>query len=108
MTCIFCEIAEHKMKASVVYENDKVMAFDDIAPQAPVHVVIIPKKHITEVRDIGGHPEIFAAVEEVARIKGLTKDGFRLVLNKGSKAGQSVDHLHFHLLGGRVMKWPPG
>jgi histidine triad (HIT) family protein len=108
MSCIFCGIGQHKMKASIVYENEQVIAFDDINPQAKVHVIVIPKAHITEVGEISSHPELFEAMEEVVKIKSLEGEGFRLVLNKGEKSGQTVEHLHFHLLGGRPMKWPPG
>jgi histidine triad (HIT) family protein len=109
MSCIFCKIANKEIKSSIVHETGKVIAFDDIAPQAPVHVVIIPKKHILDVSGLNEVLEdIFSAVDQVAGIKGVRDSGFRVVMNKGMSAGQAIDHLHFHLLGGRSLKWPPG
>ena len=109
MSCVFCKIAAGEIKSSKVYESEKVFAFDDINPQAPVHVLVIPKAHaedLNELKDV--LPEIFKAITEIAKIKGVESSGFRTVLNKGKNAGQAVDHLHFHLLGGRAMHWPPG
>ena len=109
MSCIFCEIALKEIKSKEIYETDKVMAFDDINKQAPTHVVIIPKDHITEIEKLEGVlPEIFKAIEVVSKIKNVKGSGFRVVLNSGKNAGQAVDHLHFHLLGGRPLAWPPG
>ncbi len=111
--CIFCRIINGEIPAVKVYESTTVLAFEDITPQAPVHVLIIPKEHISSVHDeklIKSDilNDIFKAVREIAEMKGLGNDGYRLVSNHLEKAGQSVFHLHFHLLGGRVMKWPPG
>ena len=109
MSCIFCGIANKEIKSSIVHETVRVIAFDDIAPQAPVHVVIIPKKHILDVPGLENVlGDIFSAVDKVAEIKGVKDSGFRVVMNKGKDAGQAVDHVHFHLLGGRPLKWPPG
>jgi histidine triad (HIT) family protein len=109
MSCIFCRIAAKEIKSSVVHESDSVFAFDDNSPQAPVHVLVIPKRHMTEISELEGTlPEIFKAIQEVAKKKGIDGTGFRTVLNRGKNAGQAVDHLHFHVLGGRGLHWPPG
>lgn len=111
--CIFCRIAQGSIKASVVHEDERVIAFRDIEPQAPVHIIIIPKKHIESIDslDESDFPYIEAAVKaasEIAKREGVSDSGYRLVTNHGKNGGQSVFHLHFHLLGGREMKWPPG
>ncbi len=111
--CIFCKIAAGLIKATLVYEDDRVVAFPDINPQAPVHILIIPKKHIERVsalsdQDFSLVVDIHKAAKKLAEKHGLDKSGFRLVTNNGAGAGQSVDHLHYHMLGGRAMKWPPG
>ena len=109
MSCIFCKIAGKEIKSSIVHETKKVMAFDDIAPQAPVHVVVIPKEHILEISGLKDVlAEIFKAIAEIAKKKGIQDTGYRVVMNKGKEAGQAVEHLHFHLLGGRPLNWPPG
>lgn len=112
MSCIFCKIAEGSIPSKKVYEDDRVLAFYDLEPQAPVHVLIIPKQHITSVNDITEeNSSIIAYIFEVAAKleKELDlKNGYRIVNNCGEDGGQSVQHLHFHLLGGRSMKWPPG
>ncbi len=113
MTCVFCEIAAGRMAAEIVYEDEHVMAFRDIAPQAPVHVLIIPREHITGPLDVAPEQEavigrLVGAAATVARKTGIADDGYRLVLNEGRNGGQSVFHLHMHLLGGRYLKWPPG
>lgn len=112
MSCIFCEIANGNIPSNKVYEDDKVLAFYDLDPQAPVHVLIIPKEHITSVDDINGQnssivAHIFEAAAKITKHLGLT-NGYRIVTNCGEDGGQSVKHLHFHLLGGRSMEWPPG
>lgn len=103
--CIFCAIAAHDIPSSVVYEDDRVIAFDDLNPQAPVHVLVIPKAHHQDMVD-GVPAETLAAmvdaVREVARIKGLG-DGFRVITNKGEAAGQTVMHFHLHVLGGKPL-----
>ncbi|MGB9621711.1 MAG: histidine triad nucleotide-binding protein [Brevinematia bacterium] len=109
--CIFCKIANREVNSNVVYEDDKVIAIDDINPQAPVHVLVIPKKHIANVMELEEYDilgDIFNAIKEVAKIKGIDNDGFRVVVNHLRKGGQTVFHLHFHILGGRQMMWPPG
>lgn len=111
--CIFCKIAEKKIPAKIVYEDDRAIAFDDVAPQAPVHTLVIPKKHVATVLDITsedhglvGH--LFKVAAAIAKEKGIAENGFRLVMNTNADAGQSVFHIHLHLLGGRTMHWPPG
>jgi histidine triad (HIT) family protein len=111
MTTIFGKIARGEMEANIVYEDDQCVAFRDVNPQAPTHIVIIPRKEIPMVADIKVEDEIllghlFTAAKQIAKKEGL--DDYRLVINNGSGAGQSVFHLHFHLLGGRPMGWPPG
>lgn len=112
MSCIFCKIADGSIPSNKVYEDDRVLAFYDLEPQAPVHVLIIPKQHITSVNDIteensGIIAYIFEIAAKLAKELDL-KNGYRIVNNCGEDGGQSVQHLHFHLLGGRSMKWPPG
>jgi histidine triad (HIT) family protein len=111
--CLFCAIAEGKIKANLVYQDDTVVAFKDIAPKAPVHILIIPRKHIAGVLDIEASDsaligQIFIIAGRLAHEQGIAESGFRLVANSGADAGQSVFHLHYHLLGGRQMSWPPG
>jgi histidine triad (HIT) family protein len=110
--CIFCKIAEGKIPAKVVKEDDRAIAFRDLNPQAPTHVLIIPRKHIAslDVLDDGdaalvGH--LFVVAKQIAKAEGLT-DGWRTVFNVGAHAGQTVFHIHLHLLGGRSLGWPPG
>lgn len=112
MSCIFCDIVSGKVPAKKVYENDYVLAFHDVEPQAPVHVLVVCKEHIANVSEIEEEKfflvqEIFKAINELAKTLNL-KDGFRVVNNCGKKAGQTVDHLHFHVLAGRDFLWPPG
>lgn len=112
MDCIFCKIANGDIPASKVYEDDKILAFKDLDPQAPVHILIIPKEHIKWALDINEEnsaviAHIFSKIPLIAKEQGLT-DGFRIVNNCGEEAGQSVHHIHFHLLGGRDFTWPPG
>ncbi|MBU2567441.1 MAG: histidine triad nucleotide-binding protein [Elusimicrobia bacterium] len=111
--CIFCKIADKKISANVVYEDGEVLAFRDINPQAPVHILLIPKKHIPSFMDIveadkGLIAAIYKAAQKIAGDASVDKKGFRLVVNNGQDAGQAVAHLHFHLLGGRKFSWPPG
>lgn len=112
MDCIFCKIAKGEIPSNKAYEDDRVLAFYDLDPQAPTHILIIPKEHIEsaacitpENSSIVAH--IFEVAAQLAKEQGL-KDGFRIVNNCGTDGGQTVMHLHFHLLGGRSMKWPPG
>lgn len=110
MNCLFCRIISGEIPSARVYEDDFVYAFRDIDPQAPVHVLIIPKKHADSVLE--AEPCIIAhmteAAKKIAAQEGLCEKGFRLVINTGEEGGQSVKHLHMHLLGGRSMQWPPG
>jgi histidine triad (HIT) family protein len=113
MGCLFCQIAEKKRSAKILYEDERVMAFEDINPQAPVHVLIIPKKHISTNLDIEendnlliGH--LFQIASKIARERGIAERGFRLVMNCNPESGQTVFHIHLHVIGGRFMLWPPG
>ena len=111
--CIFCKIIKGEIKSSIVYENDSVLAFKDIAPKAPVHIVVIPKTHIEKISDLnqqnkGIISELVLAANEIARKTHIATTGYRLVLNCGLDAGQAVFHIHMHILGGRKMTWPPG
>ncbi|MEA5444311.1 histidine triad nucleotide-binding protein [Gammaproteobacteria bacterium AB-CW1] len=110
---IFGKIARGEMDADVVYENEQVIAFRDINPQAPTHVLVIPRKPIATINDLepGDRElvgEMFLAAKEVARLEGLSESGYRVVMNCGEGAGQTVFHIHLHVLGGRDLKWPPG
>lgn len=114
MSCIFCDIINRKIPAEIVAETEKILAFRDINPQAPVHILIIPKKHYPRLGpdlDTAENKMLLAEIQiladQIARKSGLTS-GYRLVLNCGPDAGQAVDHLHYHLLGGRHFRWPPG
>ena len=113
MSCLFCQIAEGKVPATIVHQDDRLVAFEDVNPQAPVHILIVPRKHIptgldleTDDKDLVG--DIFLLAARLARERGIASDGYRVVLNTNAGAGQSVYHLHYHLLGGRMMSWPPG
>ncbi|MBN1405745.1 MAG: histidine triad nucleotide-binding protein [Candidatus Omnitrophica bacterium] len=111
--CLFCKIIKGEIKAKIAYENEKVFAFYDINPQAPTHVLIIPKLHISGAPEIDDNnrtvvSDLIIAANEIARQSGIDKTGYRLVLNCGPDAGQAVFHLHLHLLGGRKLNWPPG
>jgi histidine triad (HIT) family protein len=105
--CIFCKMARGEVPVTTIYQDDQVIAFDDISPQAPVHSLVIPRAHYTDLRD-GVPPEVlaalFAAVPVVAQAKGIAESGFRVIVNSGRDANQSVPHLHVHVLGGRAMK----
>jgi histidine triad (HIT) family protein len=108
--CIFCKIAAGEIPAKIVVENEHAVAFEDVNPQAPTHVLVIPRTHVADVLEadealIG---RLMQTACEVAKKTGLDKSGFRVVTNTGATAGQSVFHLHIHVLGGRTMGWPPG
>ena len=112
-SCVFCRIVAGEEPADVLYASETVMAFRDIAPQAPVHVQLIPKEHVAsaaeiEERQAGVLADLLQAAKQVARAEGLEERGWRLVTNVGREGGQHVYHLHVHLLGGRQMTWPPG
>lgn len=113
MSCIFCKIVKREIPSKIVYEDDQVLAFEDIAPQAPIHILVIPKKHYSTIIDMNendkeliGH--IFMVIKQIAKEKSVDERGFRIVINCNSQAGQTVYHVHFHLLAGRQMHWPPG
>ncbi|RMF95324.1 MAG: histidine triad nucleotide-binding protein [Candidatus Schekmanbacteria bacterium] len=111
--CIFCKMIKGEMQANIVYEDDLIIAIEDINPQAPVHLLLIPKKHIPTTMDIQKEDsdilsDIFESAKHLAKEKKIDESGFRIVLNCNEGAGQSVFHIHFHLLGGRRMTWPPG
>ena len=111
MSCIFCKIIKKEIPADIVYEDDQVLVFNDIAPQAPVHILAIPKQHIDSIAkldDINVAAQLIATLKNIAQEKNLDKTGYRIVVNQGKFGGQAVDHLHFHLLAGRQMNWPPG
>jgi histidine triad (HIT) family protein len=111
--CLFCKIAERKLNAKVVLENEDVVAFEDINPQAPTHILIIPRKHIPTLNDVTREDQsllgsmVLTAIE-IARSRHIESSGYRIVWNTNRGAGQSVFHIHLHLLGGRNMAWPPG
>ena len=111
--CLFCRISEKKISANIIYEDSEAVAFIDINPQAPVHVLIVPKKHISTSLDITDEDNVlighlFRLAAKIAKEKGISERGFRLVMNTNADAGQTVFHIHLHLLGGRQMDWPPG
>ena len=111
--CLFCRVAANELPAARLYEDDEVFAIRDIAPRAPTHILIIPRRHIAsalELTDADGPllGRMFAVAAGLGRSEGLAQDGFRLVSNVGRWGGQSVDHLHIHLMGGRAFQWPPG
>jgi len=108
--CLFCRIVKKQVPSSVVYEDEAVLAFNDIAPQAPVHILVIPKEHVpclSAMKDYTVLSALFRVAAELAAARGL-QQGFRTVFNNGRGAGMAVDHLHLHLLGGRDFSWPPG
>lgn len=111
--CIFCKIINREINSNVVYEDEKTFAFRDINPQAPTHILIVPKKHIPTILDLTPEDEallgyLFSIANKIAKKEGIAERGFRTVINCNQEAGQTVFHLHLHLLGGRVMGWPPG
>lgn len=111
--CLFCKIIDKKIPAPVVYEDEKVLAFNDINPQAPIHILVIPKEHIERILDIDLYSvpivgEMILCANKLARTKKIDQAGYRIVMNCNAGAGQSVYHIHLHLLGGRIMQWPPG
>jgi histidine triad (HIT) family protein len=112
-TCLFCNIVSRVTPAQLVFENDHVVAFKDIRPAAPAHALVIPKKHIAGIHDATPEDanllaQVLLAARDVADKLGLAEGGYRLVINQGPDAGQSVFHLHCHVIGGRPMTWPPG
>ena len=112
-SCLFCRIIAREIPASIVYEDDRVLAFNDINPQAPTHVLLVPKRHIASLDDLTpGDDQIVGELARraaaIARDRGIAAGGYRTVFNTNRDAGQTVFHIHLHLLGGRAMKWPPG
>ncbi|NUN45964.1 histidine triad nucleotide-binding protein [bacterium] len=110
--CIFCKIADHRIPSKPVYEDSDVIAFDDLHPKAPTHILLIPKKHIEKLSDMTGDDsklggKLLLAVGKVAEAAGIKDNGFRVVVNNGKYAGQEVFHLHLHILGGKPMGWNP-
>ena len=111
--CLFCKIVAGEIPADIVYENESVIAFRDISPQAPVHVLVIPRKHISTINDLDEEDrtligDMFLAAKEIAAQEGIDESGYRAVMNCNKGAGQSVFHIHLHVLGGRGLSWPPG
>jgi histidine triad (HIT) family protein len=111
--CLFCKILNGDIPADIIYEADSAIAFRDINPQAPTHVLIIPRRHISTINDLDADDretlgELFLAAKEIASREGLSEPGYRVVMNCNEGAGQSVFHIHLHLLGGRGLGWPPG
>jgi len=110
--CIFCKIESGEIKAKIVYEDETVIAFEDINPKAPVHILIIPREHIERVSDIdkdgGVTGKLIFVATRLARERGIESSGYRLIINCNKDAGQEVPHLHLHLMGGRKFTWPPG
>lgn len=111
--CLFCKIVAGEIPADVVYESDTAVAFRDINPQAPTHVLVIPRKHIATINDIEPDDQeivgsLYTAAREIAESAGIAEDGYRAVMNCNEGAGQSVFHIHLHVLGGRPLAWPPG
>lgn len=112
--CIFCKIAHKEIPSNFVYEDESVVAFRDLEPQAPVHVLIIPKKHIGSMLELAADDKELLAhitcevIPKLAKELGVAEKGFRITVNTGEEGGQTVKHLHFHMLGGRSMQWPPG
>ena len=111
--CLFCKVVAKEIPAKVMFETDQVVAFHDINPQAPTHVLVIPKEHVASIEELNeGHQDLhhalWLAVQRVARERGIVQSGFRTVVNTGPHAGQTVFHLHVHVLGGRPLGWPPG
>lgn len=111
--CLFCKIIEKQIPAKIAYEDDQVLAFHDISPQAPVHILIIPKKHIASINDLQEcDSAIIGYLHQIAKKLAhelkIEKSGYRLVINNGPDAGQAVSHIHLHVLGGRKLQWPPG
>lgn len=111
--CIFCKIANGEIESKIIYSDETIVVFSDISPKAPVHVLIIPKEHIDSMNDlteVNLHciNSVMSKVPYLAKLLGIDQTGYRIVVNCGKDGGQSVEHLHFHLLGGRALDWPPG
>lgn len=113
MPCLFCKIIRREIPASIIYEDDDVLAFDDITPQAPTHVLVVPKRHVESLNALQPEDEplvgaLVRRAAEIAKERGISAGGYRTVFNTNRDAGQTVFHVHLHLLGGRSLAWPPG
>lgn len=113
MDCIFCKIAEGEIPSKKLYEDEKAIAFHDISPEAPIHFLVIPKKHIKSVNEVNEEnaniiSHIFLVINKLVKELNIAETGYRIVNNCGKDGGQTVDHMHFHVLGQRELKWPPG
>ena len=111
--CLFCKIVNREIPASIVYEDERILAFNDINPQAPTHVLVVPRAHIATLNDVSPQDdqivgELVRRAAAIAKTRGISTGGFRTVFNTNREAGQTVFHIHLHLLGGRAMEWPPG
>ncbi|MCX6568444.1 MAG: histidine triad nucleotide-binding protein [Candidatus Aminicenantes bacterium] len=111
--CLFCRIARKELPAKILFENERILAFEDVRPKAPVHVLVIPKDHFASLNDAPDGAadllgEILLRAREIARERGIGESGYRIVLNTARDSGQEVFHIHFHILGGRRLAWPPG
>jgi len=111
--CIFCKIINREISASIVFEDERMIAFNDINPQSPIHVLLIPREHFASLKEIPDEKKdilshLLLKARQIAQEKGIAKKGYRIVLNTERDSGQEVFHIHFHLLGGRRMHWPPG
>ncbi len=111
--CIFCKIANKKLPSDIIYEDDKVVAFNDVNPQSPIHFLVIPKEHISSANHLNEEnvsivSHIFLVINKLVKERGLGKKGYRIINNCGELGGQTVNHIHFHVLSGRQLKWPPG
>jgi histidine triad (HIT) family protein len=111
--CLFCKVIARQIPSSIVYEDDRVLAFNDINPQAPTHILLVPKRHIASLNDLTADDdalvgELARRAASIARERGISAAGYRTVFNTNRDAGQSVFHIHLHLIGGRAMAWPPG
>ena len=111
--CIFCRIVDGQATAKIVFEDETVVALEDLNPQAPVHLLVVPRRHLPSLKEATAEDEpllghLFTVAARLARERGLETKGYRTVINNGARAGQSVFHLHVHVLGGRVFRWPPG
>jgi histidine triad (HIT) family protein len=112
-SCVFCQIVAGDLPAEIVHSSDRIVAFRDVNPQAPVHILLISKEHIASVAELDAShgdtlAELFVTATHLAKAEDVDRSGWRIVTNVGADAGQTVEHLHFHLLGGRPMAWPPG
>ena len=111
--CLFCKIINREIQSSIVFEDDRLLAFNDINPQAPMHVLVVPKRHIASLNDLGPADdqlvgELVRRGAAIAEERGISASGYRTVFNTNRDAGQTVFHIHLHVIGGRAMKWPPG